>query len=66
MARKKDRLKVDLEVVYVPMPENHVAAWRAGVTLLLKFIRGQQVLRVPGEEFDSLSSDQDLGDLKHE
>ncbi len=38
MARRASELVIDLEVVYVDMPEEHIEAWRAGVSLLLQLL----------------------------
>jgi hypothetical protein len=39
MARCKQNFVVDMEVVYVPMPAEHVEKWRAGVSLLLHYLK---------------------------
>lgn len=36
---KRAKLEVKLSVEYIPMPKEHVEAWRAGVFLLLQFMK---------------------------
>ena len=42
MARRASEFVVDFEVVYVDMPEGHIEAWRAGVSLLLQLLDDEE------------------------
>jgi hypothetical protein len=50
MARRQQEFIIKLEVRYLPMPEVHIPAWRAGCSLLLKLLGNGSVVRIDGLE----------------
>ena len=54
---KRADLVVNLRVETIPLPDDHLPAWRAGVELLLKFMK---------EDLGSSSDELTGGDSAHE
>lgn len=51
MARKAMQLVIELTVNYVPMPREHVHAWRAGLLLLLQMLKAEDLHNTPSRKF---------------
>ena len=56
MARPRKAVEFQLEIVYVPIPEEHIVAWRAGVSLLLKFMLSNQIIQTTSGDDEDTSS----------